>query len=438
MPSKSDKEFGRIALKKGFLTREQLEECLSLQRDLEKTGTPTTLERVLLAKALLDPARVTAIQNIQKRRIVFCECGTRVNVFKYAPGKRLYCRKCRTPLVVPTVEELEASLHRVVDAEVADIEPNQLLPLPSEADTIPNLPPPDTPPTAAVPPAEEATGPGHDLLLPSSVIQDRKILEKIGEGGMGAVFRAVHQKLERQEAFKIIKPLYAENTEYRAKFLREARIAARLKHPNITQVYDIVDTERVLGYTMEFVDGEPLSAVLLRQKTLDPGTVLGLLRQLASALVCFHQAGIVHRDIKPGNVLVDKSGNAVLTDLGLAKDVSGAGKSGYTSEGTTLGTPAYMAPELIQRALYADIRSDIYSLGALAYHALSGSPPFKGESVYDFITAILSEVPLPLSEAAPGVPPELSRIVDRMLQKDPKARFQTPEELLKEIEKAHA
>jgi predicted Ser/Thr protein kinase len=429
MPSKSDKEFGHIALRMKLLTQPDVEEGLRIQTQLEASGTPTSLERVLLAKSRLTPEQVGLVQKRQSRRIVFCDCGTKVNVFKYPPGKKLYCRNCRNPLFVPTREELENSIYRLLDEDISGGGPDVALPLPENAD--------QTPVTVSDSRLSEETGMAPPLLI-GQVLANRKILAIIGQGGMGTVFKARHMLLDRVEAFKIVSPQFATDPAYRDKFLREARIAASLHHPHITRVFDVVSQDHVLGYAMEFIEGEPLSYILQSQGPLAEEGTLRVLRQLCSALQCIHEAGIVHRDIKPGNVLIDRKGDAVLTDLGLAKPVKESGKSGYTSEGATLGTPAYMAPEQIENAKYADIRTDIYSLGALAYHTLVGRPPFQKDSVYEFLSAILHDDPVPPHELDADISLSLSKVVMKMLSKKRDMRYLDPTRLAAALEKLHA
>ncbi len=453
MPSKSDREFGRIALREKWIAQKEIEECLRIQEDLETSGTPTSLDRILLAKSLLTPDQTRKIQEEQKRRIVFCKCGTRVNVFRYKPGKKLYCASCKSPIVVPSHSELEASLYSLMDDE-AITEPSSELPLPLppkvrkplRANAGPEAVTPVTPPTMAAPPQDQPVmesppdGQADGGAVPRGmrVIANRILGEKLGEGGMGAVYKVRHRHLDRVEAFKIVKTQYSMNPEYRLKFLREAKIAASLSHPNITRVIEIVDEQGILGYTMEYVEGETLASIIHREGAIEEKAVVSIMKQLASALQCIHEASIVHRDIKPGNVIIDRNGRAVLTDLGLAKNVSTAGRSGFTSEGATLGTPAYMAPEQIENAKYSDIRTDIYSLGALAYHALTGRPPFQGPSIYDFLSAVLNSEAVPPCEVNGDVSGKLSRIVMKMLAKDRAKRFGTPAELLRALEKLDA
>ena len=259
------------------------------------------------------------------------------------------------------------------------------------------------------------------------VVAGYRIEERIGRGGMGVVYRAEHLNLRRRAAIKIIAPDLAEASGFRERFNREARIAAALQHPNIVTVYDAGEEEGLLYLAMQYIDGSDLSAVLRAQGRLRPYRALDVCRQVAAALDAAHGQGLIHRDVKPANVLIEGR-TAFLTDFGLTKRVEGT-RTQLTQAGDVVGTIHYVAPEQIE-GHRVDARSDIYSLGCLVYHCLSGELPFARDTDVAVIYAHLSEEPPRLTSVRPDLPGGLDAVIAKALEKSPARRFQTCADML--------
>jgi dipeptidyl aminopeptidase/acylaminoacyl peptidase len=263
------------------------------------------------------------------------------------------------------------------------------------------------------------------------------VREVIGRGGMGVVYKAEDEMLRRVVALKVLPPTYVGSQEKRQRFLREARTAAALTHPNIATVYEIGEADGTVFIAMELVPGKPLRDVM-RGEAMPPMRALGLGVEIARALARAHLGGVVHRDLKPENVMVDGD-NVKLLDFGIAKplrdsgdgvlDIGSAPTASVTAEGALVGTPEYMSPEQL-RSEGLTPRSDVFAFGVLLYEMLTGHRPFLRPSLLETAAAIWKEDPPKIAELAPAVPPEASAIVERCLQKKPDARFADAEEVL--------
>ena len=260
-----------------------------------------------------------------------------------------------------------------------------------------------------------------------------QILSSLGSGGMGSVYKAEHLGLDRTVALKVLPDSLASDGEYVERFLLEARAVAQLVHENIVQVYDVGRASGIYYMAMEFVDGSSLIELLEEGTPLPVLRALTITAQVARALDVAYEHDIVHRDIKPENILLSRDGKVKLADLGLAKRRTEEELGGITTAGIALGTPFYMAPEQARDATSADHRSDIYSLGCSLYEMLTGQVPFKGKSLYDILRKHETEKPTPIRELNPLVPEPVRRLVERMMAKDPADRYQTPKELLEDI-----
>jgi serine/threonine protein kinase len=267
---------------------------------------------------------------------------------------------------------------------------------------------------------ESATEQG---LLERAVGDNYEIIRLLGRGGMGAVFLARERLLERQVAIKVLRSELV-HADGRERFIREARTAAKLTHPHIVPMYSFGQAGDTLYYIMGFVDGESLEDRLKRQQRLAPGDARRVLAELASALEYAHGNGVVHRDIKPDNVMIERgSSRAILTDFGIAK--ISAGGTQITRTGMIVGTPLYMSPEQAAGEKDVDGRSDLYSLGVIGYRMLNGRVPFEGDSIQEVFVRQAANAPAPIDPRGGQVPPSLIEAVMRCLQKDPVNRWPT-------------
>jgi serine/threonine protein kinase len=249
-----------------------------------------------------------------------------------------------------------------------------------------------------------------------------RIERLLGRGGMGAVYLAHELALDRDVAIKVLPPEQAGTPQMRERFRREARTAARLSHPHIVPLHTFGEVSGLVYFVMGYIAGESLASRLDRQGPLPPEEARTLLVSLCDALDYAHRQGIVHRDIKPDNILIDAaSGAPLLTDFGIAKPAQAEAQ--LTMPGQVVGTPYYMSPEQALGRADVDHRSDVYSLGVVAYEMLSGRRPFDAESPMEALTQRLTRDPIPLRSAVPDLPPDLQAAVDRCLQRDMPKRW---------------
>ncbi len=259
------------------------------------------------------------------------------------------------------------------------------------------------------------------------------IEEAIGVGGMGAVFRAVDTKLDRPVALKLLPPDQAADSEIVPRFYQEGRSAARLDHENIARVYSIGHDGPYHYIAFEYIEG-----VTIRQKVESSGPLavaeaVNVTLQIAYALVHAAMRGVVHRDVKPSNIIITPTGKAKLVDMGLARRFERGGDPGLTQSGMTLGTFDYISPEQARDPRDVDVRSDLYSLGCTLFYILTGRPPFPGGTVLQKLIQHQEEAPPDVRTLNPAVPVELAAIVTRLMAKDPERRFLTPEHLVREL-----
>ncbi len=320
-------------------------------------------------------------------------CATKYNASRLKEGRQYKCRKCGGTLEVPLLEEIE------------DLEPDAEL--------------------------EEAFD-GEELI--GQVLSGCKIVEKIGEGGMGVVYRGKHLTLDRDVAIKVLHKQLT-NEFYRNRFLAESRAAAKLTHPNVVQVFDAGQKSGYSYIVMEFVEGATAKQLLHARKRLSLAFVVRIVSEAARGLAAAHKIKLVHRDVKPENIMISFTGDTKVMDFGLAKDVDMQGD--ITKAGMLMGTPFYMAPEQFMNDAQVDHRADIYALGVTSYHMLIGRPPFLGDSPYKVMNAHLNEKYKPLRELDPDIPPELEAIIDKMLLKEPENRYQSMLQVAKSLQKVN-
>src|SRR2546425_4498227 len=260
-----------------------------------------------------------------------------------------------------------------------------------------------------------------------------RILEKIGAGGQGTVYKATDTKLGRSVVIKVLPPELTAKEANLKRFEREARLASALDHPNICTIFDLNEIEGVNFIAMQYVEGKNVRD-LVSGRPLDLGSALSITIQVTDALAAAHSRGIIHRDIKAGNVMVTPTGQVKILDFGLAKlaegdDLGGIHHTDLTEVGVPYGTATYAAPEQA-RGERVDARADIFSTGVLLYEMLTGTWPFQGRTSVDVRHAVLHEEPQPLAEVRPSeTPPRLQQILDRALAKDRRQRYQKAAEL---------
>lgn len=261
-----------------------------------------------------------------------------------------------------------------------------------------------------------------------------KLLEVLGGGAMGSVYRARQLSLDRDVAIKVLAPDLAEDPAYVERFLREAKAVARLNHSNIISGIDVGDADGVKYFVMEYVDGSTVAALLRRGGAMDEERSLLVAQQMARALDHAYKNGLVHRDLKPENILITRDGIAKLCDLGLAKLEDHASATGETVH--RMGTPDYISPEQARGEPDVDIRSDLYSLGATLYHMLLGVPPFSGPTAAAVMAKHLTEQVRAPRQVDPTISALGEVILLRLLQKRREDRYQTPAELLQKLDEA--
>lgn len=257
-----------------------------------------------------------------------------------------------------------------------------------------------------------------------------ELIEKIGEGGMAVVYKAKDRLLNRYVAIKILRPEFTQDEQFLDSFKRESQAAAGLQHPNIVSIYDVGRTENINFIVMELVDGRPLSDFIKENGRLDYKTTIDIAKQVASALAIAHKHQIIHRDVKPHNIMITSDGVAKLTDFGIARAVSKATMVADTSK--IIGSVHYFSPEQA-RGAYVDERSDIYSLGIVMFEMLTGRVPFDGETPVEVALKHINEdVPSP-AKLVPGIPPALDKVVLKATDKYQTERYKSADEMLEAL-----
>src|SRR5438105_638546 len=302
---------------------------------------------------------------------------------------------------------------------------------PSDAPTIAHSSPlPFTPPAAVAPPSDSALG-VMLLLLPGTLLGGRySILRLLGQGGMGAVYKARDLELDRVIALKVIRPELASNPGILQRFKQELILARHVTHKNVIRIYDLGDADGLKFITMEYVDGEDLRALLGRHNEFSPTEAVEIVQQICRALEAAHAEGVIHRDLKTQNVMRDSQGRIVVMDFGLARSLEAPG---MTQTGALVGTLEYMSPEQALGTVL-DQRSDLFAVGLIFYELLTGKAPYKADTAIASLMKRTHERAVPASDVDASVPVSLSAIVSRCLERDPSNRYESATELLRELD----
>jgi eukaryotic-like serine/threonine-protein kinase len=271
----------------------------------------------------------------------------------------------------------------------------------------------------------------RELTAGSTFAGRYQIVEELGHGGMGRVYKAVDTQVNEKVALKLLKPEISADSEMIERFRNELKLARRIAHRNICRMFDLGEAEGTRFITMEFVPGEDLRTVIRMTGSLAVGTILSIGQQVADGLAEAHGLGIVHRDLKPQNVMIDTAGRVKIMDFGIARSVR---EKGVTGPGVMIGTPEYMSPEQVE-AKETDARSDIYSLGIILYEMATGRVPFEGDTALSIAMKQKGETPKSPKALNPNLPDELSAIILRCLEKDPAKRFASAADLRAELER---
>jgi eukaryotic-like serine/threonine-protein kinase len=273
--------------------------------------------------------------------------------------------------------------------------------------------------------------PVQDLTTGSTFAGRYQIIEELGKGGMGKVYRVLDKRLKEEVALKLVKTEIASDKETIERFSNELKLARRISHRNVGRMYELMEAEGTYFITMEYVPGQDLRRLIRQTGQLTTGKAISIARQVCEGLSEAHGLSVVHRDLKPGNILIDRDGNAKIMDFGIARSISA---KGITSAGVMIGTPEYMSPEQVE-GKEADQRSDIYSLGIILYEMATGRVPFEGDTPLAIAVKHKTEAPRDPKLVNSQIPKDLSQVILRCLEKEKEKRYQTAGEVRSELEK---
>ena len=277
---------------------------------------------------------------------------------------------------------------------------------------------------------ETIEAPKEELTRGTTFADRYEIIEELGKGGMGRVYRVEDTKLKQEVALKLIKPEIAKDKKTIERFRNELKIARNIRHKNICGMFDLGETEGAHFITMEYIPGEDLRSFIRRIGQLPVGKSISISKQICEGMVEAHRLGVVHRDLKSNNIMIDKEGNARIMDFGIARSLEA---KGITGAGVMIGTPEYMSPEQVE-GKDVDQRSDIYSLGVILYEMVTGQVPFEGDTPFTIGVKHKSEIPQNPKKLNTQIPDDLSRLILKCLEKDKEKRYQSAEDVRSELE----
>ncbi|NIN91835.1 protein kinase, partial [bacterium] len=286
------------------------------------------------------------------------------------------------------------------------------------------------PSSKEIPVTETLETPKEELTTGSTFAGRYQIIEVLGKGGMGKVYRALDKKLNEEVALKLIKPEIASDKKTLERFNNELKFARKISHKNVGRMYELMEEKGTHFITMEYVPGQDLRGLIRQSGQLAVGTAVSIAKQMCEGLTAAHRLGVIHRDLKPQNIMIDKEGNARIMDFGIARSVSG---KGITGAGVMVGTPEYMSPEQVE-SKETDQRSDIYSLGVILYEMVTGRVPFEGDTPLSVAVKHKTEDPLDPKQVNTQIPEDLSHLILRCMEKDKEKRYQSAGEVRSELE----
>ncbi len=406
---------GYLAIDKSYITQDQLNECIML---LDSQESEKKIDDVLLEMGYLTEEQLKQLQ--QKRRINIKKMESQAAIDYIKKMKLLDEEKLQNCLQV----QAKASQQKTyIPLDVILVSHGLLTQ--DQMDKLMNEHEVQRVVRQAV-----CTDDPRRTGLVGRVLGGYEILSKIAAGGMGVVYKALQLELNRIVALKILFEKFASNKKHLDQFFREARLSGILNHPNLVHIFEMGQDQGFFYYSMELVEGTNFGDYIKEQIKLPQDTALDIITQAARGLEHIHSYDIVHLDIKPSNFIIRPDGILKIMDLGLARRISNPPK-----QKATMGTPFYMSPELINNPKAADQRADIYALGVSFYRILTGEHPIRGSDAKEILKNLLEQKPQPVTELDPNISPEIDRVIQKMIAKDPLERYQNMTDVLSDLER---